>query len=306
MAARTQLDLRLVLVETWAGLRRNIGLTVAVVVTVAVSLGLLGAALLVNQQVSTLKGYWYDKVEVSVFLCASSSDPKVCPSPVTQSQRDLVKDTIAALPVTQKLYYESTHEAYQRFAEQYADSQVLAQVDPSSLPESYRVKLTDPKKFTVVRDAVAGLPGVESVSDQRAILERFFAVVGGLQLAALVLAATQVLVAAILVAITVRTAVYSRRRQVTIMRLVGASAAMVRAPFLGEAALAGLLGSVVASGALAAVKGYLVDVRLAESASYLRYISWGDYWRTVPVLLVLGVVLATGAAAIALRRHLRD
>ena len=306
MARSSRLDVRLVLTETWTGLRRNLGLTVAVVVTVAVSLGLLGAALLVNQQVSTLKGYWYDKVEVSVFLCASSSDPKVCPAPVTQAQRDLVKETIAGLPVTQKLYYESAAQAYARFADQYAGSQVLAQVDPASLPESYRVKLTDPKQFSVVRDAVAGLPGVESVADQRAILERFFAVVGGLQLAALVLAATQVLVAAILVAITVRTAVYSRRRQVSIMRLVGATPAMVRAPFLGEAALAGLLGAVVASAALAAVKGYLVDVRLAESASYLRYISWGDYWRVVPVLLILGVVLATGSASVALRRHLRD
>ena len=302
---RPRLDLRLVAAEAWHGLRRHAGMTVAVVLTVAVSLALLGAALLVSRQVETLKGYWYDKVEVSVFLCAPSSDPALCPETVTAQQRSEVRKVLEQLPVTEHLYYESSADAYKRFAEQYRGSAVASQVDPASLPESFRVKMTDPTRFVDVQTAVGSLPGVDTVSDQRALLERFFAIVGGLQAAALFLAAVQVVVAAILVANTVRTAVFVRRREVAIMRLVGASAPMVRAPFLAEAAVSGLLGAGFACAAVAATKQVLIG-RLAESASYLRYISWADYWAVVPVLLTLGMVLSVGSAAIALRRHLRD
>ena len=301
---RPRLDVRLVLTEAGRGLRRHVGMTLAVVLTVAVSLGLLGAALLVSRQVETLKGYWYDKVEVSVFLCASSSDPAACPHPVTAAERVRIRATLTALPVTEHVFHESSAQAYARFAEQYRGSAVAAQVDPSSLPESFRVKLVDPTRFGDVAGAVGPLPGVESVTDQRALLERFFAVVSGLQTAALAIALVQVVVAALLVASTVRTAVFVRRKEVAIMRLVGAPASMVRAPFLAESALAGLAGAALACGALAAGKAILVG-RLAESASYLRYITWGDYWAVVPVLLAAGVVLAAGAAAGALRRHLR-
>ncbi len=295
-----------VLSEIRIGLRRNLTMTIAVVVTVAISLALFGSALMIREQVSTMKDFWYDKVEVSVFLCGTSSTGEACAgTPVTDEQRTALRDELAAMPQVEQVFYESQAQAYAQFRESFKDSPDLVDnVTAEALPESLRVKLNDPTQFAVVAQALRGRPGVEQVQDQKALLKGFFNVLNKVQLVALVVAGVQIFAAILLISNTIRVAAFSRRRETGIMRLVGASNLYIRLPFLLEGVLAGLVGAALACGGIAAVQSLVVDGQL-RPVSPVALIGWDDVWRIVPVLLVSGVVVAGLSSFVTLRRHLR-
>jgi cell division transport system permease protein len=298
-----------VLSEIGIGLRRNLTMTVAVVVTVAISLALFGSGLLIRKQVETMKDFWYDRVEVSVYLCGEASTGPANPCqgvPVTDEQRRAIGEDLRALPQVQEVFYESQEEAYERFREQFADSpDLIDNVTADALPESYRVKLVDPTQFDVVASAFADRPGVEQVQDQKALLEDFFDVLNKLQLLALIIAGVQVFAAVLLISNTIRVAAFSRRRETGIMRLVGASNLSIQLPFLLEGVLAGLVGAAVASGALVALKALLIDGQLRPTFEFTAFVGWGDVLSIIPWLLLTGVLLAGVSSFVTLRRHLR-
>ena len=135
----------------------------------------LGIGLLSNAQVRAMKDYWYDKIEVSVFLCSSLSESPTCSSGVvTADQRLSIQQDLKALPVVQKVYYESQAEAFAHFQERFKGSAISQNVTADQLPESFRVKLKDPTQYGVVVSAFTGRPGVDVVQDQRTILDKFF------------------------------------------------------------------------------------------------------------------------------------
>jgi cell division transport system permease protein len=295
-----------ILSEIGIGLRRNLTMTVAVIVTVAISLGLFGTGLLIRQQVDTMKDYWYDRVEVAVFLCAQGArEPSCAGGEVTQDQRQQIEADLKALPQVSKVYYESKQEAYQHFKEQFKDSAIFDTVRPESMPESFRVKLKDPEQFQVVRSAFEGRPGVQDVQDQKQVLDKFFKVLNGFQLAALIVALVQIAAAALLISNTIRVAAFSRRRETGIMRLVGASNFYIQLPFILEGAIAGLIGAGFASIALVALQKFVVQDRLVRNFPFTKFVGWEAVWSTVPVILLTGVLLAGLASFITLRRYLR-
>lgn len=299
------MDIKFALSESVKGVKRHLQMTAAVVVCVAVSLTMVGISWMLSQQVEHLKGYWYDRVEVSVFLCGNASEATVCPDgDVTDTELAAVRDALEGLPATERVYYESQEQAWERFQEQYSGSRVLSEVDASSMPQSFRVKLLDPTQFEVVANEVAAMDGVEKVQDQRKLLDGFFKLVSGLQTAALALAASQVLIAVLVVWATVRISVHARRKEVSVMRLVGASKAMIRAPFFGEALIAGGLGALLALGALAAFQKWVV-VNLFASRSEISFVTWTDLAMMAPVLLVVGMFLPALATFGSLRKHLK-
>ena len=220
--------------EVGTGLRRNLTMTIAVIITVAVSLALFGASLLVRAQVSTMKDFWYDKVEVSIFLCSKGSDTPSCAGgAVTAAQRDQIKTDLESLrPLVQEIFYESKADAYARFKEQFKNSPIAQNASADALPESFRVKLSDPTKYDVIASAFSGAPGVDNVVDQRSLLDKFFQVLGGLQKLALLIAGAMILVTVLLIANAMRVAAFNRRRETGIMRLVGASDVYIQMPFL--------------------------------------------------------------------------
>lgn len=292
--------------EIGIGLRRNLTMTIAVVVTVAISLALFGAGLLIRAQVGTMKDYWYDKVEVSVFLCGKGSEaPSCAQGPVTPQERTQIEQDLKSLPQVQTVFYESQDQAYARFKEQFKNSAIADNVTPDAMPESFRVKLKDPQQYAVVATAFQGRPGVEQVQDQRALLQPFFKALNGLQTAAIFIALVQILAAALLISNTIRVAAFSRRRETGIMRLVGASNFYIQLPFLLEGAIAGFFGALLASGALVAVKKFFVDDRLAPSFRFTAFIGWDAVWTVVPILLVTGVALSALASFVTLRKYLR-
>ena len=162
--------------ETWSGLRRNATMTLAVIVTMWVSLSLFGAALLATQQVDLLKGKWYDKVEVSVFLCVDGVSGAQCSGEkaATQAQKDEIRQALQTNPQVSHVYYESKHEAFQEYQRIYADSPVKDVLTEDTIQDSYRVKLVDPQQYEGVVTEAQGLPGVQSVVDLHNVLDPIF------------------------------------------------------------------------------------------------------------------------------------
>ncbi|MHB1615098.1 MAG: permease-like cell division protein FtsX [Actinomycetes bacterium] len=292
--------------EIGIGLRRNLTMTIAVVVTTAISLALFGAGLLIRAQVGAMKDYWYNKVEVSIFLCNAESVSPNCTGPVTPAQRSAIYAALMSLkPLVAQVYYENQQQAFAHFEQQFKGTSIAQNVTAAAMPESFRVKLSNPKQYQVITDAFTGRPGVDQVQDQHAILDKFFKVLGGFQAAALFIALVEIVAAALLISNTIRVSAFSRRRETGIMRLVGASSFYIQLPFLLEGAIAGLIGGLIASGSLFAVKAYFVDAKLVPSFPFTNFIGWNAVWGTSAVVVVVGVLLSAIASLLTLRRFLR-
>jgi len=292
--------------EVANGLRRNFTMTVALIVSVAVSLALVGAALLMRAQVDRMKGYWYDKIEVSIFLCGKNSVAFTCTGTVTAEQRANIETVLGSLaPTVQEIFYESSQDAYVKFQEQFAGSAILANISPDALPESFRVKLDDPANFEKVATALQSVQGVESIQDQRQLLDRFFQILKGLQSFAIAIAVAMLFVTVLLVMNTIRVSAFARRRETSIMRSVGASNISIRLPFILEAVVASVIGSMLATAGILATKYWVIDARLAPNLTFIPFITWSQVLAIVPVIFLAGVGITVLASSITLRRYLR-
>jgi cell division transport system permease protein len=295
-----------ILSEIGIGLRRNLTMTLAMIITTGVSLAFLGAAVLFNQQVNVSKDFWYNKVEVSVFLCGDVSNAPSCAGgAVTQAQRDQIRADLDKMPQVQKIYYESKQEAYTRFKQQFKSSAIVDNVTAEQMPESFRVKLVNPEQYPIIASAFIGRDGIEQVQDQKALLAKFFKVLKWVQWFAFGLALMMLVVAVILIVNTIRVAAFSRRRETGIMKLVGASSFSIQLPFLLEGAISGFLGALLASGVFVLLKAWLVDHVLAPNFPITRFITWGDVWLSSGVVFLIGVALAAIASFLTLLKYLR-
>jgi cell division transport system permease protein len=299
-----------VLSEIGVGLRRNLTMTFAVVISVALSLALAGGALLANKQVDSMKGYWYDKVQVTIYMC-NKGDAQTTPScakgAVTDDQKAQIKSDLEKLPIVEKVYFENAEQAYKHYQEQFKSSPLAASITPDQMQENYRVKLKDPTKFTVVASAFQGRPGVQSVEDQRAVLKNLFSLLNGMTLAAYVVLAFMLTVAMLLIVNTVRVSAFSRRRETGIMRLVGASSFYIQMPFIMEAAFAGLVGAGLACGMLLGGRYFMIDsgLKLQEKIPLVSFLGWDSVVAVLPLVLLIGIIMPAIAAFIALRRYLK-
>ena len=296
---------RFLISEVGIGLRRNLTMTFAVIVTTAISLSLLGIGLLSNSQVNAMKDYWYDKIEVSVYLCGSLSESPSCVGGVVNEEQRLgIKKDLEALPVVQSVFYESQSEAYTRFQERFKDSAIAQNVTADQLPESFRVKLSDPTQYAVVVSAFSGRPGVDVVQDQRSILEKFFKLLNVLRNGALLVGLFSVITAGLLISNTLRIAAFNRRRETGVMKLVGASSWSIQLPFLLEGIISALIGWVFATGLLAGLKS-VVDSRVAPLLTFTNFFGWNEVWVASAWLLLAGLGVSTIASALTLRRYLK-
>ena len=296
---------RFLLSEVGIGLRRNMTMTFAVIVTTAISLSLLGIGLLSNAQVGAMKDYWYDKIEVSVFLCGSLSESPSCSGGVvTSEQRLQIQQDLQSMPAVESVFYESQSVAFNRFQERFKDSAIAANVTADQLPESFRVKLKDPTQFAVIVSAFSGRPGVDVVQDQRSILEKFFKLLGVLRNGALLVGLASVLTAALLISNTLRIAAFNRRRETGVMKLVGASSWSIQLPFLLEGIISAIVGWGLATGLLAGLKS-VIDSKVAPLLSFTNFFGWGEVWVASAYLLATGLFVSTVASVVTLRRYLK-
>ncbi len=288
-----------VLSEVANGLRRNLTMTVAMILTTAISLGLMGTGLLIAGMISDMKEIYYDKVQVSIFLADG----------VTDEQRAAIETRLKDSPEVKNYIYESKDEAYQRFQQQFSQQPELVQNTPAdALPESFRVELVNPERFRVIAEEFPnGADGVDQVRDEGEFLDRLFSLLNGARNATIAVAVVQALAALLLISNTIQLAAFNRRNETNIMRLVGASRWYTQLPFILEAAVAGLIGALLAVGGLILTKVLFVDRTLAGpiKAGIIPPVDWGAIATISPIIAAAGVGLAGIAAYVTLRLYVR-
>ena len=288
-----------VLSEVATGLRRNLTMTVAMVLTTAISLGLMGTGLLIAHMISEMKDIFYDKVQVSIFLTDD----------VTQEQRDAIETQLSSSSEVKSFVYENKDEAYERFQEQFSQQPELVQNTPSdALPESFRVELVNPERYPVIAEQFPnGENGVDQVRDEGDFLDRLFSLLNGARNATIAVAVVQALAALLLISNTIQLAAFNRRNETSIMRLVGASRWYTQLPFILEAAIAGLIGGLLAAGGLILTKVLFVDRTLAGpiKAGIIPQVEWSAIITNSLIISGVGVGLAAVAAYVTLRLYVR-
>jgi len=297
-----------VLQEVWTGLRRNLTMTVALVVVVAISLSLLGTGLLFVKQVNDTRTYWQGKVQLSIYLCTTTSVSPACKAngPATAAEKTQIAADLRRLPQVQHVYYESQAQAYAHFKQDFSrDPAFTSLVTKSEIPDSFQVKLVNTQAdYSIVAGIVQGRPGVDQVVDDAAILSKFYALLDGARNAVVIIAVILIIAAVLLVANTIRLSAFNRRRETSIMRLVGASNFYVQLPFLVEGILAGLAGWLLAVGLLIAVKTLGLD-SLQQYFPYNVQLSPADLIEVIVLAMVIGVLLCGATSFLTLRRYLR-
>lgn len=288
-----------VLSEVAAGLRRNLTMTIAMIMTTAISLGFFGAGLLVANQIGEMKELYYDKLEVSIYLADG----------ITAPQQTAVETQLKASPEVASYQFLTKDQAYERFKRLFrGNPQLVDQATPEDLPATFLVRMKDPERYTVLaKQFPAGKAGVDQVQGQSEVLDRIFSLFNGVRNAAIALALLQALAALLLISNTIQVAAFNRRVETGIMRLVGASRWYTQLPFVLEAALAGLAGAVLAIGGLFAAKFLFVDKTLAEPirSGIVPPIDVGTILMISPYVAGVGVLLASVAAYVTLRLYVR-
>ncbi|GAA4830174.1 permease-like cell division protein FtsX [Garicola koreensis] len=295
--------------ETLRSLRKNTAMVVSVVLVTFISLGFVGAAALMQMQVNQMTDDFYDRLEVSVFLCTDESAQSACPTgPVTDGQRSSIEEMLddgAASQYVESWRHESQQEALENFQESRGDSVRAANVTADDMPESFRLLLEDPEEYPVVTELFAAVPGVESVADQQEILDQIFGILNGLTVVVLIIAAVMILCTVLLVSTTIRLSAFSRRRETSIMRMVGASKSMIRVPFIVEGVVAAVLGSLLACAATWVIAEFLLGQWLSEQVVGIAFIGGADSWIVMPGLVLLAGLLAGLSSWVTVRKYLR-
>jgi cell division transport system permease protein len=288
--------LKYVFNEVLVGLWRNVTMTVAMIITLSVSLTMLGASVLMYMQVDRMKNFYYGEIEVSIFLRED----------VTDAQSTAISQAIDQSPLVASKSFESREQAFEKFKVLWRDSpDFIKSVGPESLPASYRVKLKNPEQYKTFAAQVQGLPGIQDIVDQRQLLDKVFNIFNSIQVMALVVAAFMALAALLLVGNTIQVAAYSKRREVAVMKLVGASNWFIQAPFVLEAVVAGVIGAILGFIALFVSKIVLLDGRLQALTNVLTPIPNGNVWLMLPLLAVVGAGVSAITAWITLRFYIK-
>ncbi|MGA4992777.1 permease-like cell division protein FtsX [Nonomuraea bangladeshensis] len=291
--------------EVWIGLRRNLTMTVAVVLTAAIGMAMLGVGLMINAQVGMMKGYWDDKIEVWAYLCTRGSAMENCKGKeITKTQAKALRTLIKGTSGVKEVFFEDQTMAYRNFQKMYATNEAfVSAIRVEDMPSSFRIKVTDPDNYESVVQAVRGQPGVSLVVASPQLIHSLFEMLDKLAFYALAVAIILVLAAALLIGNTVRLSAFNRRRETSIMRLVGASNLYIQLPFVMEGVIAGLLGGVFAAIILVMTKVFLVD----DMAGYFgrAQIGWNDVAQAITITMIMGVAICVLASFVTLRRYLR-
>jgi cell division transport system permease protein len=295
--------------EAFTGLRRNLSMVVSVVLVTFVSLTFVGAAILMQMQIGTMRDFWVERAQVAVYMCTNISTPATCANgEATPEQVEEVRAKLegsALAPLIRDLTFLDHQQAYEELL-QIAGEENASVITPDQVNETFRITLVDPEQSDVIIEAFSGTQGVELVKDQMQYLDPLFSALTIATYIAVGIAALMLIAAVLLIATTIRLSAYARRRELGIMRLVGASNRFIQTPFILEGVFAALLGSLLASAAVIAGVHFGVDRYLRNRVDFVTtWVGIGDAWLVVPVLILVGVLLAALSAGFAIRRWLR-
>lgn len=280
--------------ETTSGLRRNGLVAFAAISTTFIALLLFGLALLISRQVSLMIEATTGNVEVAVYLT----------DPVNPQTVESLTTTLTKLPVVADVTFESKADACARFKRLFANQAALVNnVDCNALPASLRVKLDDPSQYAQVAAVLRGQPGIDRIVDQSAFLDRLFSVTRVFRVGVLLVSFVMLISAAILIANTVRMGLFARRKEIGIMKLVGATNWRIRMPFLVEGVVESLIGAGAAVLFLFGLKVAFINP-LYDTIQFVPWVTNKDVIAIIPWLLVAGAVVALLAGLVGMRRFL--
>ena len=294
-----------VLREVRTGLRRNITMTIALVLTTAISLAMVGTGLLTVRTIDRTQELYSDRVEVQVALAqdVSAADTD-CSQSICAGLRAALENT----PGVEAVRFESQQQAYERYKQLFAGQSLADVVRPQSLPATLRVKLADAEHgATAVRQLVTGQVGVRNVIDQREVVAKLFDFLGGIRNVAFALALVQAIAAVLLISNTVQLSAFTRRTEVGVMRLVGATRWSTQLPFLIEAVLTGVVGALIAVFGLLAGKIVFFDQLLAGIVAngVVPPVELTDIVWVAPILVMTGAGIAGLTSYLTLRLYVR-
>lgn len=291
--------------EGFKGLGRNITMTIALVITTALSLILVGAGVMISQATADTKDMYLDRVEVMVELDESiSAGDQDCSSEACTE----VRDRLQADDRVEQVTFRSREQSYERFVELFQESEpeLVRETSPEALPAALHVRLTDPTD-TAPLDVIRDLPQVAVVTDQADTVSSAAGTLNTFRNVAFIVAAAQALAAVFLIANMVQLAAFNRREQISIMRMVGASRWYTQAPFVLEAVIAVALGAVIATFGVWALKQFLVDPLLGDlyASQLIARVPDSAVWTVMPLTGLIAMLLGGAAAQVALRSYVR-
>ena len=288
--------------EVLTGLRRNVTMTAAMILTTAISIGLFGGGLLVVRLADSSKEIYLDRVETQIFLTDDiSANDAACTSDPCKALRA----KIDGRQDVKSVRFVNREQAYNDAVRKFPEFKDVAGKD--SFPASFIVKLNDPEQHADFDAAMRGQPGVRSVLNEKDLIDRLFAVLDGLRNAAFAVAIAQAIGAILLIANMVQVAAHTRRTEIGIMRLVGASRWYTQLPFLVEAMVAAAIGVVIAIAGLILVRAFFLENALNQfyQAHLIAKVDYADILYISPILLLLGVSIAALTSYATLRIYVR-
>jgi cell division transport system permease protein len=301
------MQLRYVFSELGQGLRRNLTMHLAVVLTLVVSLTLVGVGLMFQQQASKAAEHFGNQLQITVYLCRLGDSNPVCPNPVTDAQKAAIEQVVEDNPEVADYRFESSEVALEKAKELYGaelfsgDNPALTAED---MPQTIWITLQDPQQYEGITSAVQGLDGVSRVRDLREQIGPILTTITKMRTYALGVAALLVLAALLLVANTIRLAAFARRKEIGIMRLVGASTLYIALPFLLEALVTAAVSVALAVAALAAFLRFAIG-DLQRNLKFIPWIGWHEFWVAAAAIAVLGPVLTLLPTLVLTRKYLK-
>ncbi|MDN8595435.1 MULTISPECIES: permease-like cell division protein FtsX [unclassified Corynebacterium] len=291
--------------EGFRGLGRNLTMTIALIITTALSLALVGAGILMSKVTSETKDLYLDRVEVMVELDEKvSAEDKDCSSESCAE----VRDKLQADDRVESVTFRNREQSYERFVElfQESDPALVQETSKDSMPAALHVRLEDPTNTEPI-DAVRDMPQVSYVADQASDVRGVADSLDSFRNATFIIAAAQALAAAFLIANMVQLAAYSRREEIGIMRMVGATRWFTQAPFILEALVSVFIGAVISTLGVWAIKSQIVDPMLAGVYENLLIakLSDGAVWTVMPLVGLVALLASGLVAQVALRSYVR-
>lgn len=291
--------------EVGQGLRRNLSMTAAMIITTAVALGMLGAGLLVAMTASASQDKYDYLNEFRVYVDRSIS----LEDPDCAAECGRILQRLETTPGVASVEYKNPEETYAEFVDLFSstDPVLVESTSPDALGSRFTLTLTDPTRAEAVARDLAEVDGIEIVQGQGELVERVFSVLDGVRNAAFAIAVVQLLATVLLIANMTQIAAFTRRTALGIMRLVGASRWYTELPFVLEAVIAAVTGALLAVGGLLVAKNVFLDRVLAEAyrANLVERITTPDILLLAPGLVVAGAVVSALTAWITLRLTVR-
>lgn len=303
------MQLRHVSTNLRQGLRRNLSMHLAVVLTLFISLTLAGVGLMLSKQADLTAEVLGNELQIQAYLCVPD-DPNnsACTGEVTDAQKQRIDEIVAQNPEVADYHFESKQVGFQKIKELLGPEQFEgpdAAFTVEDVPQSVWITLEDPNDFDGIVSALQNADGVSYLKTARDLVGPVYSMIDVLKYASWGAASVLVLAAILLVGNTIRLAALARRKEIEIMRLVGASRIFISLPFLLEALVTAVVGVALAGGALAAFTHFALVEGLDASSDALPFIGWPAYWETAIVVAAAGPVLTVLPTLLLTRKYLR-